>query len=83
MTGLPITSDDRPLRTHQRHKWAAACHASGLRLGQLRQMIETMNAGEQRTVLSALKLMTAPRQRFVHDHPGLNPSRDHKDPLPA
>jgi hypothetical protein len=46
-------------------------------------MIETMNAGEQQTVLSALKSMTAPRQRFVHDHPGLNPSRDHKDPLPA
>ena len=154
-----IIDEFRPVLAHQRHKWAAACHASGLsmthfqllsvleadgptamsriadalgvsysnvtgivgrleergwvtrvhdhadrrivlaqltddgvatlrrteevRLGHLRLLIETMSADEQRTVLSALKLMTAARQRFVLDHPELDPARHDKEPVPA
>ena len=54
-----------------------------VRLGHLRLLIETMSADEQRTVLSALKLMTAARQRFVLDHPELDPARHDKEPVPA
>jgi DNA-binding MarR family transcriptional regulator len=154
-----IIDELRPVLTHQRHKWAAACQASGLsmthfqvltildadgptamsrlaealgasfsnvtgivgrleergwvtrvhddadrrivlaqltddgsatlrgveevRLGHLRQLIETMSPDEQRTVLSAVTLMTAARQRFVDDHPDLEPDRHHKEPRSA
>jgi DNA-binding MarR family transcriptional regulator len=58
------------------------------RLGHMRQLVETMNAGEQRTVLSALQMLAAARERLDaahdpdHTRPD-DPSRGDKEMLHA
>ena len=53
------------------------------RLGHMRQLVESLSADEQRTVLSGLKTLTAAHARThaEHDHPEPHPSD--KELLPA
>ena len=52
-------------------------HVEEVRLAHMRQLIDTMTPDEQHTVLSAMKLMSAARQRFTDAHSHT------KEPLPA
>jgi DNA-binding MarR family transcriptional regulator len=51
------------------------------RLGHMRQLVESLTADEQRTVLSGLKTLTAAHARThaEHDHP----EHDHPEPHPS
>ena len=52
-------------------------HVEEVRLAHLRQLLDTMTLDEQRTVLSAMKLLGAARKRFT------DAQSDSKEPLPA
>jgi DNA-binding MarR family transcriptional regulator len=51
------------------------------RLGHMRQLVESLSADEQRTVLSGLRTLTAAHARVhaEHDHP----EHDHPEPPPS
>jgi DNA-binding MarR family transcriptional regulator len=51
------------------------------RLGHMRQLVESLSADEQRTVLSGLRTLTAAHARVhaEHDHP----EHDHPEPHPS
>jgi DNA-binding MarR family transcriptional regulator len=55
------------------------------RLGHMRQLVESLSADEQRTVLSGLKTLTAAHARThdEHDHPEQHPTPSDKELLPT
>lgn len=55
------------------------------RLGHMRQLVESLTAHEQRTLLNGLKTLTTAQERVhaPHMHPGPPPSPSDKELLPA